>query len=412
MEVCADRDCRRVELTLEGEGSATPTADLARGAHFWRVSAHDVTSAATWELWVSSRSAPTDTTRGLTLDMDADGYADVLAVAGYGGDAAAVFLGGAQGPHLAAQRPPLPPASAYGNVWIGRAAGDVNGDGYGDVILGGDGAFVYLGGAGGPSTTRVELAGPAGAAFGGGVAGLGDVDGDGYGDVAVLADHAHRLFLFRGGAQRIDLHGTDVEAPRGTGTGWVVPAGDVDGDGHTDVAVGGNGSPEVWIYRGSPNGLVTPALRVPISNLSLGGDLAGDVDGDGLSDLVFASGSGCAALVRGARAGTGTPTPLVEAGSPFAVNCTFGVSGGDVDGDGLDDVLIGGTHGWGVFVRAGGERTLAPLRGIPARLANLDAAFVPQAVGDVNGDGMDDVTIALINSRSPTREIYYGSAQG
>src|ERR1019366_4409093 len=88
-------------------------------------------------------------------------------------------------------------------------AGDINGDGYDDVIVGGDGtltgagrAYVYLGGASGlaasPATT---LVGPDPTSrFGASVAGAGDINGDGYADVIVGAPGVQRAYVFLGGA--------------------------------------------------------------------------------------------------------------------------------------------------------------------------------------------------------------------
>ena len=75
------------------------------------------------------------------------------------------------------------------------SAGDVNGDGYGDVIVGAFGVvYVYMGGATGLSMSRtVTLLAPLagnGSSFGFAVAGAGDVNGDGYGDVVVGASDA------------------------------------------------------------------------------------------------------------------------------------------------------------------------------------------------------------------------------
>jgi hypothetical protein len=83
--------------------------------------------------------------------------------------------------------------------WDVAGAGDVNGDGYDDLVVGANlyddgstdegGAFVYLGGASGPASTPDWQAESeqASADFGIAVAGVGDVDGDGYDDIAVGA---------------------------------------------------------------------------------------------------------------------------------------------------------------------------------------------------------------------------------
>ena len=138
-------------------------------------------------------------------------------------------------------------------------AGDVNHDGYADVIVGAYGndaggaaagrAYVYFGGASPNNVADVTLTGAAASDwFGYAVAGAGDVNGDGYDDVIVGAyyndaggTNAGRAYVYYGGAEsgrdrRPDVHrrgGRRLLRPRG-GRG----AGDVDGDGYDDVIVG------------------------------------------------------------------------------------------------------------------------------------------------------------------------------
>jgi hypothetical protein len=148
-------------------------------------------------------------------DVNGDGYADVI-VGAYGYDAgqsdegaAFVFLGSASG--IADGNPATAAAqleSDQVNARMGGSvsgAGDVNGDGYADGIVGArsydagqideGAAFVFLGSASGiaagnPATAAVQLeSDQAGAQHGFSVSGAGDVNGDGYADVIVGAYH-------------------------------------------------------------------------------------------------------------------------------------------------------------------------------------------------------------------------------
>ncbi len=192
-------------------------------------------------------------------------------------------------------------------------AGDVNGDGYDDVIVGklgplGDGdARLHLGGPGGPSTTVDWVASTPASTdrFGACVASAGDVDGDGYDDVLVSAPWGDELgqnsgsaYLYRGSATGPSAT-PDWSAHGDVANGWfgqsVASAGDVDGDGFDDVLVGasrvGSAAGRVYLFRGGPAGLDASATWIAVSPAagawfghSVSG--AGDVDADGYDDVI------------------------------------------------------------------------------------------------------------------------------
>jgi hypothetical protein len=148
VDLCRDRLCTMpvgTSARVEGESYAPPD-DLPVGVVFWRLhpaSEARVTSP-TWQFTVGAGSAPVDTSWGTTLDVNGDGYADVLVSAGdSSSDYVLLYLGSATGlattpatilsdPGSSAFGPQA--GDAFGNSIA--SAGDVDGDGYADVIVG------------------------------------------------------------------------------------------------------------------------------------------------------------------------------------------------------------------------------------------------------------------------------------
>jgi hypothetical protein len=185
--------------------------------------------------------------------------------------------------------------TVYGSSVAG--AGDVNADGYADVIVGVDRdsnpgpCVVYLGGQAGPAGTpsfTLAVAAGADSTFGTSVAMAGDVNGDGYSDVLVGAWGAMRAYVYLGGASGLaTTPATTLSAPEGTGGtfGFVASAGDVNGDGFADVLVGGN------VFLGSVTGISTRAITLTETGGMTGAfgtavSSAGDVNGDGFADVL------------------------------------------------------------------------------------------------------------------------------
>lgn len=263
-------------------------------------------------------------------DLDADGFADV-AIGAATQDSAArdggrvfVYLGAPGGlapSPIVIDAPIAEPSAQFGyNL---RAGGDVNGDGFGDLLVSAlaydagardsGAAFLYLGEAGGVSTTAAAmLASPqADARFGASVA-LLDLNGDGYSDAVAGAPYHDdpasaegAAFVFYGSPAGLptapDLY---LPNPRDDGGAWmgdcVAAAGDLNGDGFADLAVGAlfannpeNDEGNVFVYFGGPAGVanmpdVTLDNPVDQATASFGVAIAalGDLDGDGFDDLI------------------------------------------------------------------------------------------------------------------------------
>jgi len=359
-------------------------------------------------------------------------------------------------------------------------AGDVNGDGYSDVIIGspyyddaGNGnegrAFVYYGSATGlpatPSNTPDD-ADKINAMFGTSVASAGDVNGDGYGDVIIGAsnydDGANsqegRAFVYLGSAS--GLSATYISSPDDADQSTaffgvsVASAGDVNGDGYSDVIIGAYGYNDganadegrVFVYYGnsssisaSPNVVLDNADQLnAYFGMSVAG--AGDVNGDGYSDVIigcplYNDGSnfdeGRAYVYCGSSGGLSTtPNSILDDADMGAAEFGFSVaSAGDVNGDGYSDVIIGAIlygfgptsfEGWAFVYHGSATGLSASPNNTPDDGDQSNASFGTSvaSAGDINGDGYSDVIIGApyytegANTYEGRAFVYYGNSNG
>ncbi|HXB42907.1 MAG TPA: VCBS repeat-containing protein, partial [Puia sp.] len=240
--------------------------------------------------------------------------------------------------------------------WSAASAGDVNGDGYSDVVVGDASghAYIYLGSASGLSSSiATTLSG--GVNFGTSVASAGDVNGDGFSDV-IVGDARGNAFVYLGSSSGLSaVPATTISGLGAFGGGIsVASAGDVNGDGFSDVVVSAVPSNNAYIYLGSALGLsgtIATTLHEATGNFGATVACAGDVNGDGFSDVVVGDAAGKAYVFLGAGGGLSSvaSVTLTEAGVNFGWSVA---SAGDVNGDGYSDVIVG-DHGGNAYVFPG-----------------------------------------------------------
>ena len=398
--------------------------------------------------------------------------------------------------------------------WSVASAGDVNGDGYDDIIVGANRAdpngsnsgasYVVFGKASGfdanidlstlDGTTGFKLSGVAASDQSGvSVASAGDVNGDGYDDLIVGASFADpngsnsgASYVVFGQASGFaatlnlsTLDGTTGFKLSGASAGdqsgvSVASAGDVNGDGYDDLIVGakyadpnGSSSGASYIVFGKASGF---AANFDLSTLNgsngfrlngaAAGDQsglsvasAGDVNGDGYDDLIVGapnvdgtgSYSGASYVVFGKAGGFAADVDLSTLNGSTGFKLSGALSGdlagwsiasaGDVNGDGYDDLIVGAgdadANGAGsgasyvVFGKASGFAANIDLEYLESsagfRLAGVAAfdrgGWSVASAGDVNGDGYDDLIVGAPyadphGSNSGASYVVFGGAFG
>ncbi len=428
-------------------------------------------------------------------DVNGDGFDDLI-IGAYGwdtpggffdGGAAFVFHGGPNG--IGGTDPASADAVLYGNGAHGEfgtsvaGAGDVNGDGFDDIVIGAsyypsflpgtsldvDGAaFVFLGSANGivgfgPATAHARIFGnQIGSYFGHQVSSAGDVNGDGYDDILIGAPRQGVPFappvspnqgsgaggaalIFHGSASGITGTGFDdadatilpypvgqpvfTQLQLGAGLGR---AGDVNNDGYDDILVGASGY--TLVFHGSSSGIVgrdpaSAATRIDSTSsiyLSVHVSTAGDVNGDGFSDILLSdpsypvipfvsSGAGAVFVFHGSSSGIDVSSPasadrIIEGTGGSLQEFGWRMStAGDVDGDGYDDIMIGDLEYPGsqqlegsAYIFSGGPSGVSGTTDTAALVqftpGQTGAAYQGNRSGfdvaggaDINGDGSSDV---------------------
>ncbi len=402
-----------VTVTIEDTGVAAGTAvsDSAGAWHIDLTGLKPGSHSFIVRLTDAAGNSAASEARGLTLTAPVIDLAALDATSG-------VFLRGGTG------------EAAGSDV---SAAGDVNGDGFNDILIaaqmhngGKGGAYLVYGSASGiaPNLSNQQI-------------------------VELTALSAQQgVLLERHEAYKYDFafFGSSVSA-----------AGDINGDGFGDFVIGATSwegaddqTGRAFIVFGTASGLgvltsgqrlldvetLTSAQGVILTNGSYTGtDIAsaGDVDGDGFDDLLVVSGSDFllgvhdANLVFGGTSPFGTITSgkdivSLGVGEIYAADDASVTTVGDVNGDGIDDVIVGTTPSLGTGLHANGGALVifgkdgagegSPAWSTPLTQSNLTAerGFIIRTseafgtgrhisgLGDIDGDGFADIGIDGLDS--------------
>ncbi len=394
-------------------------------------------------------------------DVNGDGYSDV-AVGAYGHGTSKgkvyVYLGRANGLPATAAWTAVGESASNQFGWSVATAGDVNGDDYSDLIVaapmfnqfaGWGKVYLYLGGASGlaatPAWTRTGLDNDG---LGYSVASAGDVNGDGKADVVIgsmaYSVHRGRAQLFLGAASGLSATpswtkpGEQLQDEFG---GSVASAGDVNEDGYADVVIGAAGYPggssefplgngRAYLFLGGAGGLSATASWTATgerqsANFGISVASAGDVNADGNADVIVGAhqmtGGGRAYLYFGGA--NGLPAAASWTAGGGALGSYFGcsvASAGDVNHDGYSDTVIGdygnSTDRGKAYVYLGGASgppAVASWTAVGEVTLQRFGGSVASA-GDVNGDGYADVVVGAYRYVNNTGKayLYLGGANG
>ena len=355
--------------------------------------------------------------------------------------------------------------------WSAGGAGDLDGDGYDDAVVGSPyahdgsyvatgGAFVYYGSSAGiDDSTELQILpsdGEDSEMFGITVDGAGDIDGDGYDDLIVGARndddegaYTGSFYVYYGSStgidesteQKVTVSGIDTYSGLGCS---VSAAGDVDGDGYDDVIVGASGASTwegaAYVFYGSSTGLdesgdeLTATDAATYDNFGYSVSGAGDVDGDGYDDVIVGayqdddggSLTGSAYVYYGSGSGIDASSEEKLNASDAASSDQFGFTvrgAGDLDDDGYADVAVSATYEssyqGAVYVYYGSASGLGGEQKIAASDASGQDYFGYglDAAGDVDADGYDDLVVGSYGdddqaSNAGAIYVYYGGATG
>jgi len=399
-------------------------------------------------------------------DVDGDGYDDVLVGAymnssGAGLGGAAYLVRGGPGLTSGGLGSAITYAAAAGLDAVGfsgAGVGDVNRDGYDDMLIGGNGddtiatdagfAWLVLGSpspTGGTLTTSIAYAYRGESAYdyaGYAVDAAGDLDADGYPDMVIGAYGSDRVGSAAGIVYLVPGSASPTSTDLGTVASWtgrasldlagisVSGCGDVDGDGYDDVVVGATGydtssgetgaahlvlGDATWT-SGSLSGAVTWTGEAASDQAGRDVADAGDANGDGYADVLIGAYAnddggaegGAAYLVLGsASPRSGSLSAEVQYTADTAGDFVgLAVDGaGDLDLDGYADLLIGapyddlstGDGAGAVYVVLGGPAPASTSLSTELRLSGLYSGDIAGGAvgrgGDVDGDGDPEILV-------------------
>ncbi|MCT4636710.1 MAG: FG-GAP-like repeat-containing protein [Bacteroidales bacterium] len=314
------------------------------------------------------------------------------------------------------------------------AAGDVDNDGFSDIIIGVSQAntnrgevYLFKGGAVPDNTKDVTYIGEVTHnGFGDKTAIIGDINGDGVDDFAIAAfasNSVAKVHVYLGSEDPTETFTISGEGYGNLGI-VVSGVGDVNNDGYDDFIVGSNDKALLFLGSSTPDNIVDKIFEPEGSGYPVSG--VGDVNNDGYDDFMIGAYSakggpnsninfvGKSYLYLGGN-DINNLTVVVFEGENGNDRFGFSISAaGDVNGDGYNDILVGAlmanSNRGKAYVFYGGE-TVDKIPDITYSGTDSYFSMDVSSAGDVNGDGYDDIMVSELYKTVDMKGdvyIYYG----